>query len=148
MPNPYPKELRERAVRAYESRTDTYQDVAARFAIGPATLMRWVQRQRDTGTVDPLAKAGGWESPVDWSVLKRLIDQRPDQTCEELTRAYNRVAPHGRVPASGEPSDGEDTWSKKTLAAGGTGPRGGRSRARRLPGVGPTGRCPPSRVSR
>lgn len=100
MPNPYPKELRERAIRAYESRTDTYQDVAARFAIGPATLMRWVQRQRDTGTVDPLAKAGGWASPVDWAVLKRLVDQRPDQTCEELTRAYNRVASHGRVHRS------------------------------------------------
>jgi putative transposase len=100
MPNPYPRELRERAVRAYESRTDTYRDVAARFAIGAATLMRWVQRQRETGTVDPLVKAGGWESPVDWSVLKELIDRRPDQTCEELTRAYNRVAPNGRVHRS------------------------------------------------
>ena len=100
MPNPYPKELRERAVRAYESRTDTYRDVAARFAIGAATLMRWVQRQRDTGTVDPLMKGGGWESPVDWSVLKELIDKRPDQTCEELTRAYNRIAPNGRVHRS------------------------------------------------
>lgn len=100
MPNPYPKELRERAVRAYESRTDTYKDVAARFAIGPATLMRWVQRQRDTGAVDPLVKGGGWASPVDWTVLKRLIDERPDQTTDELTRAYNRVAPQDRVHRS------------------------------------------------
>jgi putative transposase len=100
MPNPYPNKLRARAVRAYESRTDTYKDVAARFAIGAATLMRWVQRQRDTGTVDPLVKAGGWASPVDWAVLKELIDKRPDQTCEELTRAYNRVAPNGRVHRS------------------------------------------------
>jgi len=100
MPNPYPRELRERAVRAYESRTDTYEDVAARFAIGPATLVRWVQRQRETGTLDPLAKAGGWESPVEWAVLKALLDEAPDQTCAELTRAYNRVAPHGRVHRS------------------------------------------------
>lgn len=100
MPNPYPKELRARVVRAYESRTDTYEDVAARFAISPATLMRWVQRQRDTGAIDPLMKGGGWISPVDWAVLKALIDKRPDQTCEELTRAYNRVAPRGRVHRS------------------------------------------------
>jgi putative transposase len=100
MPNAYANELRERAVRAYESRTDTYKDVAARFAIGPATLMRWVQRQRETGTIDPLVKRGGWTSPVAWAVLKRLVDQRPDQTCEELTRAYNRVAPKGRVHRS------------------------------------------------
>ena len=100
MPNAYPRELRERAVRAYESRTETYEDVAARFAIGPATLLRWVQRQRETGTLDPLAKAGGWESPVDLPMLHALIDERPDQTCAELTRAYNRRVPHGRVHRS------------------------------------------------
>jgi transposase len=100
MPNPYPKELRERVVCAYESRTDTYEEVAAQFGISPATLMRWVQRQRDTGAVDPLMKGGGWTSPVDWTVLKALVDTRPDQTCEELTRAYNRVAPKGRVHRS------------------------------------------------
>ena len=139
MPNPYPKELRERAVRAYESRTDRYQDVAARFAIAPATLMRWVQRQRDTGTIDPLAKAGGWTSPVDWSVLKGLIDARPDQTCEELTRAYNRVAPHGRVHRS-------SIW--RALRRGGyvvknhdRGPRNRTARASR-PSVPPSSRGP------
>ena len=42
MPNPYPVALRERAVRAYETRTDTYADVAARFSIHVNTLVRWV----------------------------------------------------------------------------------------------------------
>ena len=100
MPNPYPRELRERAVRAYEARTAPYQAIAARFEIGPATLMRWVQRQRETGTIDPLAKGGGWTSPVVWAVLRPLLDAKPDQTTEELTRAYNRVAPEGRVHRS------------------------------------------------
>ena len=40
MPNPYPTALRERAVRAYESRDETYEDVAERFAVGEATLQR------------------------------------------------------------------------------------------------------------
>jgi transposase-like protein len=31
MPNPYPIELRERAVRAYEDSTETYVEVAARL---------------------------------------------------------------------------------------------------------------------
>ena len=35
MPNPYPRELRVRAVRAYESRTEPYPVIAARFEIGP-----------------------------------------------------------------------------------------------------------------
>ena len=41
------------------------EDVAERFAVGEATRQRWVRRQRDTGTLDPFAKAGGWASPVD-----------------------------------------------------------------------------------
>jgi putative transposase len=101
MPNPYPVALRERAVRVYETGTETYGEVAARFAIGLNTLLRWVQRARRTGGVAPLEKGGGWRSPVDLVVLHRLIAARPDSTTEELTRAYNRdVAPTARVHRS------------------------------------------------
>jgi transposase len=100
MPNPYPVALRERAVRAYETGTETYAQVAARFAIGLNTLLRWVQRARRTGDVAPLDKGGGWRSPVDLVVLHRLIAARPDSTTEELTRAYNREAPAARVHRS------------------------------------------------
>ena len=93
MPNPYPTELRERAVRAYESNDETYAEVALRFAVGEATLQRWVRRQRETGMLDPLAKGGGWTSPVDVALLQSLIKERPDRTTDELTRAYNRGAP-------------------------------------------------------
>ena len=58
MPNPYPVALRERAVRAYEDGTDTYQVMAARFAISVNTLVRWVQRARTTGEVAPRFSAG------------------------------------------------------------------------------------------
>ena len=101
MPNPYPTALRERAVRAYESNDETYVEVAERFAIGEATLQRWVRRQRDTGVLDPLAKAGGWVSPVDVALLHQLVQERPDRTTDELTRVYNRqAAPNARVHRS------------------------------------------------
>ena len=101
MPNPYPLELRERAVRVYESSDETYLEVAERFGVGPATLQRWVRRQRQTGALDPLAKGGGWVSPVDVGVLHALVRERPDRTTDELTRVYNaRVAPTARVHRS------------------------------------------------
>lgn len=101
MPNPYPTALRARAVHAYEAGGEAYAVVAARFAVGVATLQRWVQRQRTTGAVDPLAKAGGWTSPIDRALLEALVDERPDRTTEELTRAYNqRAAPAARVHRS------------------------------------------------
>jgi transposase len=101
MPNPYPTALRERAVRAYETSTDTYVEVAARFAIGLNTLLRWVQRARATGDVTAFHKRGGWQSPVALAVLHRLVQEKPDRTTDELTRAYNRaVAAEARVHRS------------------------------------------------
>ena len=91
MPNPYPVSLRERAVRAYETGPDSYAKVAERFSIGLATLVRWVQRARDTGSLTPFERGGGWVSPVDLPTLHRLVGERPDQTTDELTRAYNRA---------------------------------------------------------
>ena len=89
MANPYPVALRERAVRAYESSTDTYRDVTADFDVHINTLVRWVQRARELGTVAPFDHGGGWRSPVDLTVLHRLVAERPDRTTDEVTRAYN-----------------------------------------------------------
>ena len=101
MPNPYPTALRERAVRAYEGRAETYAEVAARFSIHINTLVRWVQGARARGTVVPAPRGGGWYSPVDIPLLHALITERPDRTTEELTRAYNdRAAPEAQVHRS------------------------------------------------
>ena len=89
MANPYPIALRERSVRAYETSTETYHEVADRFAVHVNTLWRWVQRARELGDVAPFARGGGWRSPVDLPVLHRLVADRPDRTTDELTRAYN-----------------------------------------------------------
>lgn len=101
MPNPYPTALRAVAVRAYEAGHESYDVVAARFDVGVATLQRWVRRQRETGILDPLAKGGGWTSPVERTLLQRVIDEQPDRTTAELTRAYNQqAAPAARVHRS------------------------------------------------
>jgi transposase len=101
MPNPYPIELRERAVRAYEDGTGTYVEVAADFRIAVSTLCEWVRQARDTGSVMPAPRGGGWYSPVDIGLLHRLVRERPDRTTDELTRAYNeRAAPEARVHRS------------------------------------------------
>lgn len=101
MPNPYPIELRERAVRAYEDSTDTYGEVAARFSIAVSTLCEWVRQSREAGHVMPAPKGGGWYSPVDIPLLHRLVRERPDRTTDEVTREYNRrAAPEARVHRS------------------------------------------------
>jgi len=89
-------ELRDRAVRAYETGHAGYTTVAKQFGIDRATLIRWVQRARSTGSAAPHRKRGGWTSPVDVALLERLIRDRPDMTTDELTRAYNREAARPR----------------------------------------------------
>jgi transposase len=102
VPNPCPIELHARAVRAYESSDETCEQVAARFQAGVATLERWLRRQRRLGTLDPLAKAGGWTSSVDGDLLQRVVAERPDRTTDELTRKYNRRAAPDRARPSVE----------------------------------------------
>lgn len=90
MPNPYPTELRTRAVEAYERGEGSYAAVATRFAVSSRTLVRWVTRERAVGSVAPFKKGGGWQSPVDLAAVHAVVDEKPDGTTEELTRAYNR----------------------------------------------------------
>jgi transposase len=96
MPNPFAIELRERAVCAYEAGEDSHTVVAARFALNPWTLLRWIVRRRETGSVAPLAKSGGRFSPVDRGVLEAVVRDTRDATTEELTREYNRRVDRAR----------------------------------------------------
>ena len=89
MPNPFPIELRERAVRAYESGEDSHTAVAERFSLNPWTLLRWILRHRETGTVAPLAKSGGRTSPVDLALLETVVqDTRVHRS--SILRALHR----------------------------------------------------------
>ena len=105
MPNPFPIELRERAVSAYESGDASHTSVAAQFGVNPWTLLRWVIRRRETGSVAPWAKGGGQTSPVDMALLEEIVRATRDATTEELTREYNgRVTRGRRVHRSSIPS--------------------------------------------
>jgi transposase len=96
MPNPFPIELRERAVQAYESGEGSHTAVAERFSLNPWTLLRWIVRHRATGSVAPLVKGGGRSSPVDFELLETVVRETRDATTEELTREYNRRVDRAR----------------------------------------------------
>jgi transposase-like protein len=90
MPKPISIEVRQRAVAAYEAGAVSYDETAKRFGVSRRSLQRWVERRRDSGTVEPNPPGGGYLSPVDMKRLRSLVEARPDGTTYELAAEYNR----------------------------------------------------------
>jgi transposase len=99
---PYATDLRERAVRAYNEDRGSYAEVSDLFAIGTATLTRWLRRHRCEDTVEPRPHGGGRVrriGPIGEVILLALLERQPDLTLEELAAAYGS-ATHTRVGKS------------------------------------------------
>lgn len=89
MPKPYPRELRERVLRAYD-RGLKQDEVAEQFDISRTTLVQWLRLRRETGDIEPLPRGGGMPAKVDSAVLEQVLSELPDGTRAELTALYNR----------------------------------------------------------
>lgn len=60
MARPYSNDLRERVVSAVEAGGMSRRGAAAHFGVGVSTVIKWVRRLRETGSVAP-AKMGGYK---------------------------------------------------------------------------------------
>jgi transposase len=85
MAKPYSEDLRERVVAAVEGGLSR-RKVAALFDLGISTVVNWVRRLRETGSIAAKPMGGDHRSRLtgerDW-ILQR-IEQAPDLTIEEL----------------------------------------------------------------
>lgn len=81
MAAPLSKDLRERAVAAVLA-GESRRAVAARFSVSAASVVRWVQRHRDTGQVAARPMGGVRRAALagqrDW--LLERVAQKPDLT--------------------------------------------------------------------
>ena len=85
MAKPYSEDLRVRVVTAVEGGLSRRQ-VAALFNLGISTVVHWVRRFRETGSVAAKPMGGDYRSRLtserDW--ILRRIKEEPDLTIEEL----------------------------------------------------------------
>lgn len=85
MAKPYSEDLRKRVVAAVDGGLSRHQ-AAALFDVGVSTVVHWVRRWRETGSVAAKPMGGDHRSVLtgerDW-ILKR-IEAMPDLTLEEL----------------------------------------------------------------
>jgi transposase len=93
-------DLRKRVIEAVDGGLSR-RAAARRFAIGPSTAVKWVQRWRQTGSWAPRRSAGDVRSHrVDayGAAIMALVEQTPDMTLAEIVdhlerRCGLRVAP-------------------------------------------------------
>ena len=91
MGEPASEDLRKRVVCAYERGEGTYAEIAKRFDVGEASVSRWLQLYRATGSIAPRPHGGGARAKIDAEGLELLVSRvraQPDITLAELARLY------------------------------------------------------------
>lgn len=90
MAEAHPLELRERVVAAYEAGEGGYSVIAARFAIGEASVKRWVRRKRRGVPLAGDRKRGGTPSTIAQSEVDAIVAKLRDANANEITVEFNR----------------------------------------------------------
>jgi transposase len=107
---PYSHDLRQRVLDAVERHEGSVRQIARRFVVSLAFVVRLLQTHRRTGSIDPKPHRGGHPpalGPEDLQRLGELVRQQPDATLEELrqrlgvacsTAALSRALAKPRLP--------------------------------------------------
>jgi transposase len=85
----YSMDLRERVVAAYDRKTGTQAEVAARFEVSLSWLQKLLRFRRATGSIGAKPHGGGWTpkfSGARLEELKKFVEEDPGATLEELLR--------------------------------------------------------------
>ena len=83
----YSTDLRERIVAAVERGEHSLRQIAHLFSVSLSCVVRLLQRQRRTGSVQPKPPAGTKPRKLDHAAearLRELVQQQPDATLAEL----------------------------------------------------------------
>jgi transposase len=87
MPGPISTDLRKRVTEAHLRGEGSYADLSERFAIGAASVSRWLRLVREEGSVEPKPASGGSSCLIPDERLgefKELVRDHADATLEEL----------------------------------------------------------------
>jgi transposase len=81
-------DLRGRVLHALDVEKQCRVAVAKRFAVSNAWIGKLLRQRRDAGSIEPRPHAGGPAPKLnDPSVLRALVDEKPDATLAELSDA-------------------------------------------------------------
>src|SRR5438270_163589 len=87
--NAYSQDLRERVANAVERKEGSLRQLALRFCVSLSFIVRLLQLQRQTGSLQPRPHAGGQPAALDDQAserLRQLIRDQPDLILDELSQ--------------------------------------------------------------
>ena len=84
MPRPYSKDLRIRVINRVKEDKELHQQIADNFGIGVATLRRWIQLYKETGSLDHKVPVVTRPRKVDYKKIQKFIEKNPDKTLKEI----------------------------------------------------------------
>lgn len=89
----YSTDLREKITRAYDDGLGSQRAIAELFGVSRSFVEKLLHRRRTTGQIAALPHGGG-RQPLcrekEQQLVRRLIEQQPDATLEELCEAVAR----------------------------------------------------------
>jgi transposase len=83
----YSMDLRERVVAAYDGKTGTQKEIAARFSVSDSWVKKLLHLRRSRGSIAPKPHGGGQKAKFAderLQELKQWVEQEPDATLREL----------------------------------------------------------------
>jgi transposase len=86
----YSTDLRERVVAACDAGNATREQIALRFSVSVALILKLIRQRQETGSIAPRPHGGGRVPAFDDDATRRLRDTvraDDDATLEELARA-------------------------------------------------------------
>ena len=132
MPKPYSQDLRQRVIESIEAGASR-REAAELYGISPSVVVIWLQRWRQTGSVEA-KPSGGSTSPLDEHaefLLGLTVDQ-PDMTLDEIVAAMSKAGIEGSRTAVWRFYERHDISFKKNFVRSGAKARRGGPRTRPL----------------
>jgi len=90
---PYSTDLRERIVDAYHKAEGSVRELATRFKVAPKTVQNYLNRKRETGSVEPRPHGGGPAPKLDDAGVRELrtvVEEKSDRTLDEIAKELDR----------------------------------------------------------
>jgi transposase len=90
---PYSTDLRERIVDAYDKAEGSLRELAARFKVAPKTVQNYLNRKRETGSVEPRPHGGGPAPKLDDAGVRELrtvVEEKNDRSLDEIANELDR----------------------------------------------------------